>query len=334
MKNKKRNLWPVLTLFFLAPAIGELLSGSAPPSEFFQPFGFLVMAAMYGSGAILIRELRVRWNKGWPTVFTLGAAYGIIEEGLGCKSFFNSQWGDLGPLAVYGRWAGVNWIWSLGLIIYHSVISIAIPILLVELMFPARHDERWLGRWGMIGFSFLLFADTLFCFAVLPYFPPVWTMLLTIAVIGALFFLARRLPTPPPPVSPGCVPRPLWFAIVGFAGIFIFFFIFWGFPELAVPLPLTVLITIGLIPLALWIVWKMSRSGAWTDEHQLALTGGALMFFVLLSPIQELDPARTDNTTGMIAVGLVTLIFLIWLWRRVKRQNPAAATPQIHIQGY
>ena len=122
----KNNFWPALILFFLSPAIAELLSGSAPPLEFFDPFAFFAMVAMYGSGAILIRELRVRWNKGWPTVLALGAAYGIIEEGLGCKSLFNPQWGDLGPLGVYGRWAGVNWVWSLEMMIYHSIISIAI----------------------------------------------------------------------------------------------------------------------------------------------------------------------------------------------------------------
>ena len=29
---------PWLALLLLAPAMGELLSGSAPPAEFFQPF--------------------------------------------------------------------------------------------------------------------------------------------------------------------------------------------------------------------------------------------------------------------------------------------------------
>jgi len=38
--------------FLLSPAIGELLSGSAPPLEFFNPFGFAMLASLYGSGAV------------------------------------------------------------------------------------------------------------------------------------------------------------------------------------------------------------------------------------------------------------------------------------------
>ena len=95
---------PALILFFLAPAIAELLSGSAPPSEFFNPVGFLLLASLYGSGALIVRELKVRWNKGYVSLFILGAAYGILEEGLMVKSFFDPNWMDLGILGSYGRW--------------------------------------------------------------------------------------------------------------------------------------------------------------------------------------------------------------------------------------
>jgi hypothetical protein len=115
-------------LFFLSPITAELLTGSAPPAEFFNPFSLLVLTALYGSGAILVRELALRWRKGWPTILILGAAYGIVEEGLMVKSFFDPQWVDLGPLGVYGRWAEVNWVWSLGLTLFHAVWSIGIPI--------------------------------------------------------------------------------------------------------------------------------------------------------------------------------------------------------------
>lgn len=56
----------------IAIAVTLLLIGTlacwftAPLVEFFNPFALLVLPALYGSGAILIRELRVRWRKGWP----------------------------------------------------------------------------------------------------------------------------------------------------------------------------------------------------------------------------------------------------------------------------
>jgi hypothetical protein len=106
--RQKRALSPAVVLFFLAPMVGELLSGSAPPAEFFNPFSLLTLAALYGSGAILARELVQRWGKGWPTLLALGAAHGVLEEGLMVRSFFDPQWVDLGVLGSYGRWAGVN----------------------------------------------------------------------------------------------------------------------------------------------------------------------------------------------------------------------------------
>jgi len=56
-----KKLWPPVVLFFLAPIIGELLSGSAPPAEFFSPVGLPVLTILYGGGAILIREIVIRW---------------------------------------------------------------------------------------------------------------------------------------------------------------------------------------------------------------------------------------------------------------------------------
>jgi hypothetical protein len=41
----KKRIPPALALFVLAPAIGELISGSAPPAEFFNPLTFFVRAA-------------------------------------------------------------------------------------------------------------------------------------------------------------------------------------------------------------------------------------------------------------------------------------------------
>ena len=143
---KRPKIPPALVLFFLAPAIGELLSGSSPPAEFFTPFGLLILPALYGSGAVIARELKVRWRKGTGSLLLLGAAYGVLEEGLMVCSFFNPKWMDLGQLGIYGRWLGVNWVWAEMLIIFHSVYSITVSVALVELTFPRRSNESWVGE--------------------------------------------------------------------------------------------------------------------------------------------------------------------------------------------
>ncbi|MFC1879003.1 hypothetical protein ACFLZW_03735 [Chloroflexota bacterium] len=326
METRSKGLWPALTLFFLSPAIGELLSGSAPPAEFFNPFGLLLLSCLYGSGALLIRELRHRWNKGWPTVLALGAAYGIIEEGLMVKSFFDPNWMDLDILGVYGRWAGVNWVWSLQLTIYHAVISIAIPILLVELLFPAQRRQRWLGRRAMALHSFLLAAVVIVGFLLLTtYRPPLLPYLLAIIAVILLVAAARRLPVKRiADLNQTDIrlagTRKLFLA--GFGANMTFFMINWVLPNLNFPVVITILFTLLLVVLAARWIGKQAQSHDWGDKHRLALACGALGFFILLAPLQELDKTRLDNTGGMALTGFLALLFLIWLWRRVRNTSP------------
>ena len=320
MEKPPRHTIPLLFLFFLAPATGELLSGSSPPAEFFNPFVLLLLSALYGSGAILVRELRLRWNKGWPSVLVLGAAYAIIEEGWMVKSFFDPAWMDLGPLGTYGRWAGVNWVWSLGLTIFHAVFSISIPILLSDLFFPGHRHEAWLGRRGMFGFTALLLADVAFGFiALTPYRPPLFQYALSILAVIALYALARRLPNPAPPPAGGLAPRPVSLLLGGFIAAVLLFVCLWGLPNTTLPFPLT-LLCLGLVAFLAWRwVLRLSRRAPLTEIHQLALASGALSFFILLAPLQEMDAARPDNTTGMALIGLEFVVLLLLLWWRLQK---------------
>src|SRR5947199_282242 len=130
------NRRPLLALVLLSPVIAEMLSGSTPPLEWLNPIAALLLIWLYGAGVLVMRETAVRWKTGWPSILLLGAAYGIIEEGLAVKSFFDPGWMDLETLAWYGRWFDVNWVWAVWLTIYHAVVSIAIPIFLVEWIWP------------------------------------------------------------------------------------------------------------------------------------------------------------------------------------------------------
>jgi len=316
-----RRIPPALFLFFLAPTIGELLSGSAPPVEFFNPIVLLILSALYGSGAVLARELALRWNKRWPTILTLGLAYGIIEEGLMVKSFFDPNWMDLGILGTYGRVAGVNWVWSVSLTLYHATVSIAIPILLTELIFADRRNESWIGRRGMIGLSILLAVVGLFgALALAPYRPPFVPYLFAIIATVGLYFLARRMPQRFGSQVKNPRWRPLWIGMIGFLATGAFFIAGWALPEFGIP----PVITIGfLILLALGVLFLLrwaSGEGAWSDAGRLALVSGALTFFILLAFIAERSTDRTDNPAGMAFVGLIAAVGLLTLNLRVRRR--------------
>jgi hypothetical protein len=316
----RRWAHPAVVLFFLSPVIAELLSGSAPPVEFFNPVTFLLLTAFYGSGALLVRELTFRWNKGWPTVLLLGLAYGIVEEGLAVKSFFDPTWVDLGPLGTYGRWADVNWVWSVGLSFYHAVFSIAIPILLTYLLFPDWKERSWLRPRSFRLWTLVLALVVLLCNLLLTDYRPSWLHMAVAgtAVLG-LCLLAHRAPAALPVTPPSSLPRPRALFARGFAAIVGLFILLWVLPNTSVPASVT------LILMALWAlivvraISRLTEHGGWSRRHAHAAASGALLFFLLLAPLLQIDPNPPDNRSGMSLVALVMSILLIWMGRRLRR---------------
>lgn len=328
---RRRGPGPALTLFFLAPSVAELLTGSAPPAEFFNPLLFIVLCALYGSGAVLVRELVVRWKKGWPSILLMGMAHGIIEEGLMVKSFFDPHWVDLGAMSVVGRWAGVNVLWALSLTLFHAVWSIGIPILIVELLFPERAGLPWL-RSGWLGWlAGLLAVDVAFGFlALTPYRPPIVPYLVAGGIAAALILTARRLPATWGQAAAQVVPEKrhalkAWGA--GFTATLAFFFLIWVLPGTGLPAALILALLVLLAVFVTGILVRLISGARWQTERALAAASGALTLFILLAPLQQLDATRTDNTAGMALVGLAGGLCLAWTWRRVTRSSrPAAQT--------
>jgi len=200
----------------------------------------------------------VRWNKGWLSLIALGAAYGIVEEGLMVKSFFDPNWMDLGPLGVYGRFAGVNWVWSVDLTIYHAVFSITIPVLLTERLFPGQRGRSWLSTRGLRSLSLLMAADVAFgFFALTPYRPPAIPYMLAAALAIALVWCAKRLPSGQSAqgVASRTASRPLAFLVLGFAGTIGFFILTWAAPNTATPPLALIALTLGFCILA----WRLGR---------------------------------------------------------------------------
>jgi hypothetical protein len=314
-------------LFLLSPAIGELLSGSSPPREFFAPFGFTVMALLYGGGALTARELKVRWGKGMGSLLLLGAAYGVVEEGLMVASFQNPGWPDLGVLGVFGRWLGVNWVWAAELTAYHAIVSITVPVMLVELAYPERRAEAWLrGRWLKV-VPGLLVSDVvfgLFLFSAFTGFRPPVPQYAFMALLAASFaFMARRLPRDWARRGTKPMRGPRFYLLVAFLGVLACGAIFWVLPNVltflgapALVMLLGALAVLGVIYFIRGYAWKMA-----TPLHRFALTDGTLAPFVLFAFIQELDRSRRDDTTGMALVGLVAIIGLASLRRSLKKRE-------------
>jgi len=275
---------PALTLFVIAPIFGELFSGSSPLNEFINPVTFLTLALLYGCGAILCRELAIRWKKGWASLLLLGLAYGIYEEGLLVQSFFDSTWPDLGSLAVYGRVAGVNWVWAEHLTIFHALVSIASSIAFVEILYPDQRQESWLKTRRAWYANWMGFLGIYAVWEVMTtYDPGIWKWISWLAVLG-LALAARLMPGPRAIQTVTRPARPRRFWLTGFLGMFgQFFIVYNGANEGAYPFPVTMLLLIAYDLALLWVVWRWSGKGAaWDDRHRLALITGALSLLLVL----------------------------------------------------
>src|SRR6202043_2426807 len=122
--------------------------------------GIVANLGLYGPGVLLIREAKVRWHKGWTTVLLLGAAYGILEEGIALSTLFNPIAGPVGQLGFFGHWLGVNWVWVAGIVPVHMIFSISLPILLVGIALPETRGMSFLKSEKAIGTAVsILFID-------------------------------------------------------------------------------------------------------------------------------------------------------------------------------
>jgi hypothetical protein len=244
-------------------------------------------------------------------------AYGIVEEGLTNLTFFNPNWPGV---VTYGRLAGVNWVWSVTLAIVHGIISISIPILVTQLVFPQFKWQPLLGsraaRLVPVAFALMAVFQYFFIASVTHFTGEPLPWLGALAAVVALVLAARRAPyhlfLRPPDVPRH---RPLLFALIGFgfmAGAFLSE-AFLG--AAAVPFLLIIAAWIGLAVIATrWLEANLGVRG--NDLHKLALVVGLQSMFVAFEVGLEVTvpAARGLTVAGVAYFGFL----LVWLRRRIQ----------------
>ena len=313
----KRSTKAALLLMILSPSIAELLSSSSPPVEFLNPISFLYLTSFYGFAALLIREFRVRRGLGYSTVALLGMAYGIIEEGLGVKSFFSTDWPDLGLLAWYGRVFGVNLVWSLALTIYHSVISIFIPIVITEILFRDIRDTPWVNSGRVIKAMIIIFIFDVLLFNigfVGHVHPSILHYISTILILLGLYWLSTWYRIRPFYIHWG--PAASWF--FGVLWMLLFYIIYFGFASLNIPTWITVLAGVIHAYIGLRFLMRIELPDT-PDNVRMAIALGPPSLFIFLAPFLEMDPTRPDNPIGMGVTGLFFALVFILFYRRSRR---------------
>ncbi len=133
----------LLALLLLPGPIAEILSTNMPVYRFVAPGAWVGLVLIYGCGTLLIREAKVRWKAQWSIAF-LAVAYGIFEEGLTTQAFFNPNWFE----SSYWMAFGVQWGWTILLLVFHASISTLVPIYIVSRLWPEMEDKPLLGNRG------------------------------------------------------------------------------------------------------------------------------------------------------------------------------------------
>ncbi len=326
----KKSAGIIVSLLFLSPVLGELVSGSSPPVMFFKPVNFLLLVLLYGCGTLLIREARARWKLQWSVAF-LAVAYGVVEEGLATKSFFNPEWMDLQALSGYGMLFGVQWVWAIQLIVYHATVSTIIPIAIVDLLWPQYKYVPLLRKRGLIlnvvGISLatmigIIFFGTEAGGKHVPYYPNPLLLVGSFFVVGLLVWLTFRFRGSR--ISMNGIPLFPVFAF-GLLG-----FLMQGFNLISpsalaqahMPATITIIVQLAEVTLILLFMAYQIYHQNVGERHIVALIFGSIFFWILLAPVQEFRKFNPDPTQGMLVVGIVSLILLI-LWRHavLKKQN-------------
>lgn len=279
MKFSLRRLLPAIGLFFLAPLIAEFLLGDFPITMLGV---LLVLAPMYGGGALLIRETVRRTGRGWPSILVLALAYGILEEAFTTQTLFNPNYLGLNlhllnhaylPVLGIGAW------WTIYVLTLHTVWSISVPIALVEALVPMRVTKPWLGRIGLTVVAVLFVLDAAFMtrYAIKHdqhHFVASPTQFATSAVfVAAVAAIAFLLPRSTGRRAGAHTPSP-W--VVGLVALLA------GSAFLLVPSRLGWWAVGAYLALDLIVVGAVrfwSHHPGWNGLHRLALAGGAAMAY-------------------------------------------------------
>jgi hypothetical protein len=192
----KARWYAIVSLLIIAACLAEFLTGSTPIlMVILNPLGFVANVGLYGGGALLIREATLRWRKRWGAVLLLGGAYAVGEEGFAAKTMINPMSPIIGN-QLYSHWAGVNWVALTNLTVFHSAFSIAVPLILVELLFSETKGRRLLGNGGMAvtGGLYGLTVFLLTFFLGDPYVPSPGVDLFLVAYASAFIVAAYFVP--------------------------------------------------------------------------------------------------------------------------------------------
>lgn len=323
-----RHRWAAVAgLLVLSPISAEYLIGygesTGRPLELLV--GLLILAPLYGTVAVLIREITRRTGRGWPTILLLSAAFGVIQAGLIDQSLFDNEVDADGPdwatqpLVTLIPGLGVDAASLLNYVGGHVIWSFAAPIAVVESCAPRIADRRWLGPVG-VGVMVLLWAlsaalvhnDTAADSTAGP------AQLIGAAVVAIVLIAAAF--TVLPARTQSSAKAPSWWLVGGVTGVA------WCASQLLSATWAGVTVNVVAMVVLGWLLLRWSRRQGWGRRHVLAAAGSALVVRAGLSFLVEPLGDNVDFTlkyaVNAAMLGGVAALLLM-ATHRLRRQEPS-----------
>jgi hypothetical protein len=318
-----------VTLLLAAPLIAEVLPGYTRVSV--APFVLAPEIAVWGGGALLIRDAVGRAGRGWPSIILLGVALAVAEE---CVIQQTSLAPLVGLASVeYGRAFGVNWVYLLWALAYEAVFVVVVAIALTEEFFPRWRDSLWLGKWPTLAVAVALlvgafvawFAWTQMArtrvFHLPEYAPPAEAILTALIVIVVLGVVALRVL---PPASSGHASEPpsAWVAglvafVLALPWPLVLVLAYGAAPE--VPPALAMVVGLAWLSAALLLAWRADYD-QWPALARRAAILGALLAMMLGGFATFTNPSPID-LIGKIVLNLLAVLIVV---RLIRRACPSA----------
>jgi hypothetical protein len=308
----------------LAATLAEVLTGSTPlPTIILYPIGFVFNIGLYGGGALLIREASIRWRKRWGAVLLLGGAYAVGEEGFAAKTMINPDSPIIGNQA-YSHWLGINWVPLAALTVFHAAFSIAVPILLIELIYPETKGRRLLGNPGL-AITMLVYAVDVILLSVWfgdPYHPSLFPIVFLSVYAAAFILAAYRVPRS---FLQAREERPdrgeRTFLLLGLGVMIGFFLIGGGLTALGglttrfLPWPATVALFVPFTGLTAWYLVKHAGRSE-NDLVKIAFVLGMTLIFIPMDIMLEVS-----GDVGVLVYTALIIGLLFRLRQRAKQSQ-------------
>jgi hypothetical protein len=319
---------------FLSPLIAEILPGS---TRFSSIFVFPIEMLVWGGGALLIRYIARKMNLDWKSILLMGLALSIAEE-------FIIQQTSLAPMVVqikgitYARAFGVNYVYLLWAMIYETVFVVLIPIGLTQIIFRKRSAELWIGKPGVIITSVLFILGSFMAwyswtriarpavFHVPLFNPSIMEVSSAVLLIAGLIFTAIRLkknhvsfksPVLALPASWILVSSGLLWAVILYIIVILAFGVLPSFPP-----ALAIFIGLILIASASYFLPGWFHNSDWQNKHSYSVIFGVILGSMVAGFVGFIGAAPLDLYFKILS-NLIALMFLIWIWFKVRRNATA-----------